>query len=169
MSGTAISSTKRRSSADLSKSGRRSSMSLNNSKSKSSTSLKKKISKTKPKKSKSNEKMSLNVDVSEAALFQRQLPTFYHPDRRKQDIEYNYFLNLIKDSESQTNITCPECNNKNEKLNRLIKLVKTKDKWDKEEYIELLENLILQTDQVFDEQQPDIDKITNKIELLSTE
>merc|ERR1711911_85998 len=162
MSGTAISSTKRRSSADLSKSGRRSSMSLNNSKSKSSTWAK-------PKKSKSNEKMSLNVDVSEAALFQRQLPTFYHPDRRKQDIEYNYFLNLIKDSESQTNITCPECNNKNEKLNRLIKLVKTKDKWDKEEYIELLENLILQTDQVFDEQQPDIDKITNKIELLSTE
>merc|ERR1711917_224055 len=105
MSGTVISSTKRRSSADISKSGRRSSMSLNNSK--SSTSLKKKISK-------SNEKISLNVDVSEAALFQRQLPTFYHPDRRKQDIEYNYFLNLIKDSESQTNITCPECNNKNE-------------------------------------------------------
>jgi len=62
-----------------------------------------------------------------------------------------------------------ECNNKNEKLNRLIKLVKTKDKWDKEEYIELLENLILQTDQLFDEQQPDIDKITNKIEILSTE
>ena len=62
-----------------------------------------------------------------------------------------------------------ECNNKNEKLNRLIKLVKTKDKWDKEEYIELLENLILQTDQMFDEQQPDIDKITNKIEILSTE
>merc|ERR1711914_49708 len=139
-------------------------MSLNNSK--SSTSLKKKISKTK--KSKSNE-MSLNVDVSEAALFQRQLPTFYHPDRRKQDIEYNYFLNLIKDSESQTNITCQECNNKNEKINRLIKLVKTKDKWDKEEYIELLENLILQTDQLFDEQQPDIDKIANKIEILSTE
>ena len=44
-----------------------------------------------------------------------------------------------------------------------MKLVKTKDKWDKEEYIELLENLILQSDQ------PDIDKITNKIELLSTE
>ena len=64
MSGTAI-STKRRSSADLSKSGRRSSMSLSNSKSKSSTSLKKKISKTKPKKSESNEKMSINVDVSE--------------------------------------------------------------------------------------------------------
>ena len=62
-----------------------------------------------------------------------------------------------------------ECNNKNEKLNRLIKLVKTKDKWDKEEYIELLEHLILQTDQVFDDQQPDIDKITNKIEILSTE
>merc|ERR1711914_47157 len=86
MSGTVISSTKRRSSADISKSGRRSSMSLNNSKSKSSTSLKKKISKTK--KSKSNEKISLNVDVSEAALFQRQLPTFYHPERLKQDIEY---------------------------------------------------------------------------------
>ena len=65
MSGTAIGSTKRRSSADLSKSGRRSSMSLSNSKSKSSTSLKKKTSKTKPKKSKSNEKMSINVDVSE--------------------------------------------------------------------------------------------------------
>ena len=62
-----------------------------------------------------------------------------------------------------------ECNNKNEKLNRLIKLVKTKDKWDKEEYIELLEHLILQTDQVFDDQQPDIDKIANKIEILSTE
>ena len=100
-------------------------------------------------------------------------------DIDKQDIEYNYFLNLIKDSESQTNINCPgnfqwdsiqifdiwisECNDKNEKLNRLIKLVKTKEKWDKEEYIELLENLILQSDQ------PDIDKITNKIELLSTE
>jgi len=57
-----------------------------------------------------------------------------------------------------------------------MKLVKTKDKWDKEEYIELLEHLILNLsmDQVSvdskkEREQPDIEKIANKIELLSTE
>ena len=57
-----------------------------------------------------------------------------------------------------------------------MKLVKTKNKWDKEEYIALLENLILnnQTDQgskdsMKEREQPDIDKITNEIKLLSTD
>ena len=57
-----------------------------------------------------------------------------------------------------------------------MKLVKTKNKWDKEEYIALLENLILnhQTDQgskdsMKEREQPDIDQITNEIKLLSTD
>ena len=60
-----------------------------------------------------------------------------------------------------------------------MKLVKTKNKWDKEEYIALLENLILnhQTDlaskpckdSMKEREQPDIDKITNEIKLLSTD
>merc|ERR1712212_1044831 len=158
MSSTTVSSTKRRSSAKIVSENRRSSVSLKDAKSKSTTSLKKKTSKTKPKKSNSNDKISIDVDVSEAAIFQRQLPTFYHPDRRKQDIEYNYFLNLIKDSESQADINCPECNKKNEQFDRLIKLVKTKDKWNKEEYIELLEHLILNYE---------MEKISNEIKQLS--
>merc|ERR1712212_1024019 len=109
-----------------------SSVSLKDAKSKSTTSLKKKTSKTKPKKSNSNDKISIDVDVSEAAIFQRQLPTFYHPDR--------------------------QCNKKNEQFDRLIKLVKTKDKWNKEEYIELLEHLILNYE---------MEKISNEIKQLS--
>ena len=39
---------------------------------------------------------------SEAAPFQRLLPTFYHPERRKQDYEYNLYLSIIGEKTTQT-------------------------------------------------------------------
>ena len=35
-------------------------------------------------------------------MFQRLLPTFYHPERRKQDYEYNLYLSIIGEKDTQT-------------------------------------------------------------------
>merc|ERR1719147_204644 len=119
-------------------------------------------------------KESVEVDLSEAAAFQRLLPTFYLPERRAQDYEYNLYLSIIgeretqteqsflsdlhltaalpnrtKTGQTQTNSTeaCKRCKELTHECLALNALLQKRNlKWSESEYIAELENTLFELD-----------------------